>query len=48
MEEGTADMVKALFAGANALGIPVKDKNVQELNFGFTPDDIVSRYVKHF
>lgn len=48
MEEGTADMVKALFAGANALGIPVKDKNVQELNFGFTPDDIVSRYGQAF
>lgn len=48
MEEGAADMVKALFAGANALGIPVKDKNVQELNFGFTPDDIVSRYGQAF
>lgn len=48
MEEGTADMVKALFAGANALGIPVKDKNVQELNFGFTPDDIISRYGQAF
>lgn len=48
MEEGTADMVKALFAGANALGIPVKDKNAQELNFGFTPDNIVSRYGQAF
>ena len=48
MEEGVADMVKALFAGANALGIPVKDKNAQELNFGLTPDDIVSRYGQAF
>ena len=47
-EEGVADMVKALFAGANALGIPVKDKNVKELNFGFTPEDIVSRYGQAF
>ena len=47
-EEGVADMVKALFAGANALGIPVKDKNVKELDFGFTPENIVSRYGQAF
>ncbi len=48
MEEVSTDAVKSLFAGANALGIDVKDKNTEKLDFGFDFNSILTRYGQNF
>lgn len=48
MEEVSTDLVKSLFAGANALGINVKDKKSEDLDFGFSLESIGSRYAQNF
>lgn len=48
MEEVSTDAVKSLFAGAQVLGIDVKDKNAEKLDFGFDFNSIVTRYGQNF
>lgn len=43
MEEGVADMTKGITAALNTLGIKVTEEG-KELDFGFTLEDIASRY----
>lgn len=45
MEESVMDAIKGVFAGFNALGLVNKDK---KLNFGFSAEDILSRYTTAF
>lgn len=48
MEEVSTDLVKSLFAGANALGINVKSDNAEDLDFGFDAKSIAIRYGENF
>ena len=48
MEETTADAVKCLFLGAEALGIPVEERKEKKLDFGYTPQNIITRYGQAF
>ena len=48
MEEVSTDLVKSLFAGANALGINVKSKEAKDLDFGFDAKSIAIRYGENF
>lgn len=48
MEEATADAVKCLFLGAEALGIPVRERQEEKLDFGYTPQNIATRYGQAF
>lgn len=48
MEEVSSDLVKALFTGMDALGIPVTTEDVNKLDFGFTPEEIIKRYAATF
>lgn len=48
MEEATADAVKCLFLGAEALGIPVRERQEEKLDFGYTPQNIITRYGQAF
>lgn len=48
MEEVSTDLVKSLFAGANALGINIKSDNAEDLDFGFDAKSIAVRYGENF
>lgn len=48
MEEVSSDAVKALFVGMDALGIPVTEDDVNKIDFGFTPEEIIKRYAATF
>jgi len=48
MEEVSSDFVKALVKGANALGINMKDKDAEKLDFGYTPENVLKRYGETF
>ena len=48
MEEVSTDAVKGLFAGLNALGIPMSEEKNKELDFGITPSDMLQRYAASF
>lgn len=48
MEEGATDLIKGLTLGAQSLGFTVKDRDASELNFGFSPEDFISRYSQAF
>ena len=48
MEEVSTDMIKALSEGAEALGIPVAEESGTKLDFGFSPEEIFSRYTATF
>jgi hypothetical protein len=47
MEEGVADITKALTKGAEAFGIKVTDSN-NKLDFGTTLENTLSRYAMAF
>lgn len=47
MEEVTSDLSKTFTLGLNAIGIPVAEKN-KNLDFGFSPSEIASRYAITF
>jgi hypothetical protein len=48
MEEGVTDFAKGLTLGLQALGFDIKDKDASEVNFGFSPEDFLSRYTSSF
>lgn len=48
MEEVSSDLVKAMFLGAEALGIPVTAEKGKSLDFGYTPEEIAKRYAATF
>ncbi|MBQ8131053.1 MAG: hypothetical protein IJ193_01015 [Bacilli bacterium] len=48
MEEGATDLAKGMTLGLQALGFDVKDKEASEINFGFSPEDFLSRYTSSF
>lgn len=48
LEEASLDAVKGLFAGLNALGIPMTEEKNKELDFGITPKDMLQRYAASF
>lgn len=45
MEEAMQDTGKAILNGAQALGLNVKDEKAQDLDFGFSFEDFISRYL---
>ena len=45
MEEAMQDTGKALLNGAEALGFKVKEKKSEDLDFGFSFEDFISRYL---
>lgn len=44
MEEGVSDFFKGLTLGLDALGVDVKAKDTDKINFGFSPEDFLNRY----
>ena len=48
MEEVSSDLIKAIFLGAEALGIPVTAEKGKSLDFGYTPEEIAKRYAATF
>ena len=48
MEEGATDLIKGLTLGANELGFNVKDENADNVDFGFSPEDFLTRYSQAF
>lgn len=48
MEEGATDLIKGMTLGFQDLGINVKDKNADRVDFGFSPEDFISRYSSSF
>ena len=48
MEEVSLDLVKALFTGLDALGIPMTTNQDQMLDFGWSVKDMLSRYAISF
>lgn len=48
MEEVSLDLVKALFTGLDALGIPMTTNQDQTLDFGWSIKDMLSRYAISF
>ena len=47
-EEVTMDVIKALTLGAEALGFNTTEDGVDKLDFGFSPEDMLSRYLTSF
>ena len=45
MEEAMQDTGKAILNGAQALGFNVKDEKAEDLDFGFSFEDFISRYL---
>lgn len=48
MEEVSTDLIKAMSEGAEALGLPVTADPNTSLDFGFSPEEIFSRYTATF
>lgn len=44
MEEGVSDFFKGLSLGLNAMGIDVKDKYAEKIDFNWTPENFLERY----
>lgn len=48
MEEVLMDLIKGLSLGAQALGFDVSEDNVEKVDFGFSPEEMMSRYLTSF
>lgn len=48
MEESVTDLAKAMTLGLQSLGLNIKDKDAAEVDFGFSPEDFLSRYTSSF
>ena len=48
MEEGVSDFFKGLSLGLNAMGIEVKDKYADKIDFNWTPENFLERYATAF
>ena len=48
MEEGVADFFKGISLGLNALGVDVKDKYAEKIDFNWTPENFLERYATAF
>ena len=48
MEEGATDLIKGLTLGLDSLGFNVKEDSADDIDFGFSPQDFVTRYLTSF
>lgn len=48
MEEGVTDAFKGMTLGLNSLGLNVKSKDADAVDFGFTPQNFLERYATSF